>query len=314
MVQVILGAGGSIGKLLAKELLSYTSEIRLVSRNPEKVNPQDQIQSADLLDSHAVNLAVAGSQVVYLVVGLKYDSRVWKNQWPIIIDNVVEACLKHNSKLVFFDNVYMYSKDAISHMTEVSERKAPSEKGRVRQEVEKKIQDAIESKGLKALIARSADFYGPGSTNGILNMLVIDPIAKGGKMKWQSDINKVHSFTFTVDAAKAVAMLGNTDKAYGEVWHLPTSSQRWTGEKFMSTAALISNKPMKFQVFSPLLLRIGGWFSRTIFELGEMQYQNTQDYFFDSSKFCEVFDFQPTSYDQGIEESIQYSINSNRIK
>ncbi len=35
MTQTILGAGGSIGIELAKELKKYTSDIRLVSRNPK---------------------------------------------------------------------------------------------------------------------------------------------------------------------------------------------------------------------------------------------------------------------------------------
>ena len=36
-MQTILGANGTIGSVLAKELRSYTDKIRLVSRNPEVV-------------------------------------------------------------------------------------------------------------------------------------------------------------------------------------------------------------------------------------------------------------------------------------
>ena len=41
-LQTILGAGGAIGNPLAKELTQYTQRIRLVSRNPQKVNPTDE--------------------------------------------------------------------------------------------------------------------------------------------------------------------------------------------------------------------------------------------------------------------------------
>ncbi len=37
-MQTILGAGGSIGIELAKALPKYTTDIRLVGRNPKKVN------------------------------------------------------------------------------------------------------------------------------------------------------------------------------------------------------------------------------------------------------------------------------------
>ncbi len=300
MVQVILGSGGSIGDLLAKELKAHTKNVRLVSRTPVQVNPDDELFKADLLHGPSVERAIEGAEVVYLTVGLKYSLKLWKKQWPLVIDNVIRACIKHNSKLVFFDNVYMYSKDAVPHMTEESERNAPSEKGRVRQEVEKKILDAMGSKGLKALIARSADFYGPKSKNGILNILVLDPLMRGKKMRWQNDKSKVHSFTLTTDAARAVALLGNTDSAFGEVWHLPTSNERWTGNDFISNAAELSRKPAKYVLLSTLLMRVGGLFNQSVAELVEMQYQNTQDYFFDSSKFCEKFDFKPTPYLEGL--------------
>lgn len=40
-MQTILGAGGNIGRLLAKELRNYTKEIRLTNRNPKKINDTD---------------------------------------------------------------------------------------------------------------------------------------------------------------------------------------------------------------------------------------------------------------------------------
>jgi len=37
-MQTILGSGGAIGIELAKALTAYTLDIKLVSRNPKKVN------------------------------------------------------------------------------------------------------------------------------------------------------------------------------------------------------------------------------------------------------------------------------------
>ncbi|WP_127127104.1 NAD-dependent epimerase/dehydratase family protein [Pseudoflavitalea rhizosphaerae] len=302
MTQVILGAGGDIGKLLARELKQYTDRVRLVARNPQQVNGDDELLSANLLSAEQVDAAVAGTSIAYLVVGLKYDLRIWQRDWPLIMDNVINACLKHGVKLVFFDNVYSYDKQAIPHMTEESPLNPPSKKGKVRLAIVEKIHNAISQKGLKALIARSADFYGPGAKNGILNIMVLDPILKGRKLNWQSNADKVHSFTYTPDAAKATAKLGNTNSAYSQVWHLPTSSQRFTGREFVEKAASIKGVKASFSLLSPFLLRLAGLFNRTIHELVEMQYQNNQDYFFDSQKFCKQFGFTPTSYEEGMKE------------
>ncbi|MDH7460716.1 NAD-dependent epimerase/dehydratase family protein [Chitinophagaceae bacterium 26-R-25] len=300
MTQVILGVGGDIGKPLAKELKQYTSKVRLVSRHPEQINGDDELFPADLLSAEQADKAVAGASVAYLIVGLKYDLRIWQKDWPVIINNVINACLKHNTKLVFFDNIYMYDKKAIPNMTEDSPLNPPSKKGKVRLQIVETIQNAIAQKGLQALIARSADFYGPEAKHGLLNVLVLDPLSKNKRMSWQSNVHKTHSYTYTPDAAKATAILGNTDSAYNQTWHLPTSSQRWTGEKFITYAASLKGAKVSYTLYSPLLLSLGGLFDRTIKELVEMQYQNNQDYFFDSQKFCKAFNFTPTSYEEGM--------------
>lgn len=303
-MQTILGAGGDIAKELAKELKNYTYKIRLVSRHPKAVNNNDELVTADLMDGKEVLKAVAGSEVVYLTVGLTYDVRIWQKQWPTIMQNVIAACLAHDSKLVFFDNVYMYDQKAIPNMTETSPLNPPSKKGEVRLQLVEMIHAAISKKNLNAIIARSADFYGPGAKNGMLNILVLDNLVKGKKANWQSDVDKIHSFTYLPDAARATAMLGNTPHAYNQVWHLPTSTERLTGREFIALASEIIQQKNSFRVLNSFMMTLIGLFNRPIKELVEMQYQNNQDYFFNSEKFCKGFDFTATSYEAGIREAV----------
>ena len=109
-MQTILGANGVIGRELSLRLPQYTDRIRQVSRSPTRVNATDELVTADLLDATATSDAVAGSDVSYLVAGLKYDHRVWQEQWPKVMRNVIDACKRHRSALVFFDNVYAYGR------------------------------------------------------------------------------------------------------------------------------------------------------------------------------------------------------------
>jgi nucleoside-diphosphate-sugar epimerase len=107
-MQVILGAGGVIGNGLATELKKFTGAVRLAARNPEKVNPEDELVKTDLTLFPDVDRAVKGSDVAYLTAGLPYKTSVWQQQWPQIMRNTIDACKKHGVKLVFFDNVYLY--------------------------------------------------------------------------------------------------------------------------------------------------------------------------------------------------------------
>lgn len=299
-MQTILGAGGAVGIPLAKELKAYTQKIRLVSRNPVKVNEDDELFPADLTDRLAVDKAVAGAEVTYLTAGLLYSRKVWRRDWPVIMDNVIEACIRHNSKLVFLDNVYMYAQEEIPHMTESSVNKPSSEKGKVRAALVQQIFDAVHNRGLKALIARSADFYGPGVKNSPLVISVADKFKKKQKAFWMADAGKVHSFTYIPDAAKATALLGNTDDACNQVWHLPTSSERFTGKTFIDMVAAEMQVQPRFYILSKFMLGLVGLFVPLVGELKEMAYQYDRDYFFDSSKFEKRFGFTPTSYQDGI--------------
>ena len=303
--QTILGAGGAIGMELARALREYTDDIRLVSRTPKKVNPGDEIISADLVNGPAVQKAVEGSAVVYLTAGLKYDQTVWKKKWPVIMSNVIKACVAHKAKLVFFDNVYMYDKEFIPHMTEETAVNPPSRKGKIRASIASTLMDATKNGELKALIARSADFYGPGINTSMLTETVIKPLQQGKRATWLGPMEYKHSFTYTPDAAKATALLGNTEEAYNQVWHLPTGANPPTAKEWIeSIAAELDVKP-KYVSLPAWLVKITGIFVPVMKEMPEMMYQYDRDYIFDSSKFEKAFDFRSTPYPVGIKEVVK---------
>ncbi len=57
-MRTILGSGSAAGTELAKQLINYTNNIRLVSRNPQKINETDQLIKADLSDLATLDEAV----------------------------------------------------------------------------------------------------------------------------------------------------------------------------------------------------------------------------------------------------------------
>jgi nucleoside-diphosphate-sugar epimerase len=305
-MQTILGAGGAIGTELAKSLPQYTDRIRLVSRNPQKVNPSDETFGADLMDAETVIKAVDGSDVCYLTAGLKYDKKVWRRSWPVMMKNVIGACEKHNSKLVFFDNIYLYDPNHLNPMTEETPVNPSSEKGKVRAEIIDMIWSAVEAGRLEALVARSADFYGPGFEKpiSILIETVFKPLSRGSTANWLGDTSCKHSFTYTPDAGKATAILGNTPDAFGESWHLPTASNPFTGEEWVQEIARQMNQKSKYRTVSKLIVRLMGLFMPIMRENIEMMYQYDRDYVFNSNKFENRFNFAPTPYREGIQEVI----------
>lgn len=305
-MQTILGAGGAIGIELAKALPKFTNKIRLVSRNPQKVNEKDELVKADLLNPKEVDKAVKGSSVVYVTIGFPYSYKFWKANWPPFMRSVIDACKKHDTKLVFFDNIYMYDANHLNRMTEETPINPPSQKGEVKAELVKMIMNEVDKGALTALIARAADFYGPGIKNtSILTEMVIDPISKGKTADWMGSVYFKHAFTYTPDAGKATALLGNTDSAYNQVWHMPTAKNAPTGKEWIGQVASAFNTKPKHRVASKFILKIMGIFIPVLREMPEMIYQYDRDYVFNSDKFEKAFNFKPTSYEDGLKEIIK---------
>ena len=130
MIQTILGSGGAIGIPLARELKNYDTQIRLVSRNPKQVNGNDELFPLDVNDFQQLDKSIEGSDVVYVTIGFQYNIKVWRSTWPPFMQEVIQSCLKHGARLVFFDNIYMYAKSAVPFMTEDAPMDPPGEKAK----------------------------------------------------------------------------------------------------------------------------------------------------------------------------------------
>lgn len=299
----ILGSGGAIGSELVKHLTAG-EPVRLASRNPKLVPGAAETVAADLSNFDDTLTAVSGSRVAFLLAGLKYDLKVWRELWPRIMHNAIEACKRSNTRLVFFDNVYMYGR-VEGVMTEETPFRPSSKKGEIRAQIATALLGEMKAGNLTALIARSADFYGPSVENGVPNKLVFEKFAKGAKAMWLMNDSVKHSLTFTPDAARALVLLADTEGAWNQTWHVPTASDPPTGKEFIELAAREFRTQPEHRVLTRPMLWLAGWFDTTIRESYEMLYQSEFDYVFDSTKFMEAFHFQPTPYPEGIHRTAQ---------
>jgi nucleoside-diphosphate-sugar epimerase len=295
----ILGAGGPISNELAKILIANGTPLRLVSRNP-KAQAGAEIVAADITDLQQAIKAVAGSSVVHLLVGLKYDLRIWQEVWPRIMANTIEATKRAGAKLLFFDNVYMYGK-VDGPMTEQTAYAPVSKKGAIRAQIATTLMDEVKRGRLTAMIARAADFYGPADAqHGMPNVLVFDAWTKGSKAAWMINDSVPHSLTYTPDAARGVALLAERDSAWNQIWHLPTAAPAPTGKEFIAMAAQAFAVKPRHRILNRGMIKVGGWFNPMVRELYEMLYQYDSPYLFDSSKFAREFGFGGTPYGEGI--------------
>jgi nucleoside-diphosphate-sugar epimerase len=308
-LHTLLGGNGTIANELIPILQANGQQIRLFSRNPKPV-PGAELVSGDVLNKEDVLRAVKGSDIVYLLVGLEYSKKIWKKSWPVIMLNTIETCKAVGARLIFFDNVYMYGR-VTGKMTESTPFNPISEKGSIRAEVDEMLLNEMKAGSLRAIIAKSADFYGPrAKATSVAGLLIFDKMKQGKTVQWFVNSKLPHSFTYTPDAAAGLYLLATTESAYGQSWHLPTASPAPTGKEFIEIAAKYMHARAGVQVLPKWLIGVVGLFVPIMKELGEMLYQNEFPYEFDSSKFEKTFNFRPTTYEDGIRQTAEWFLSA----
>lgn len=300
-MQTILGANGQIGTELAKELHDgFGADVRLVSRNPRRVHESDELVSANLLDPDATAAAVSGSDVAYLTVGLPPDAQMWAEQLPVMMRNTIEACAKHGTKLVFFDNTYMYPMTS-EPQTEETPFAPVGRKAVTRAEITTMLLAAVDEGRVDAAICRAPEFYGPGQTQSFTNALFFDAIRDGKKARIPLRDDTRRTLIWTPDASRGMALVGNTPAAFGQTWHLPVDDARPTYRELVQLASEARGEEISATVVRKPVFFAMRPFNQGVRELWELLPRYEVDTVFVSDKFAEAFpDFRVTTYREGV--------------
>jgi nucleoside-diphosphate-sugar epimerase len=298
-MHTIFGAGGPVANALTRQLISHHQNIRLVSRRPSTFSGKNIAWvKADLLDYNQVLEAAKGSSVIYLCAGLVYDKNIWQQQWPVIMQNMINVAKETQARLIFFDNVYMYG-PVNGPMTETTPYNPVSIKGEVRAKIATHLMDEVKTGNIQATILRGADFYGAESLNSFYDMMVLDKFSKKQRAQWLGNANTKHTFTYVPDAGKAMYLLGQHAEGDNQVWHAP-SAPALTGKEFINMAAQVFNVAPSYSTVNKFMLQMAGLFNKVIKGTVEMYYQYDHDYVFNSTKFEHAFNVKPTSYQEGV--------------
>ncbi len=303
-LHVVLGAAGTMGRVVIDELRARDLKFRAVVRNKE-IEGVEAVK-ADLLDLKQTEAAVNGAGYVYLCVGIPYRSEKWMEEWPKVMENVITVCEKESAKLIYLDNVYMYGPSPLKVPFDENHSQNPdSQKGKARKMTVDLLTEAMRSGRVNAVIGRSADFYGPNAVNSPFYTSFLDRMLQGKAPMFIGSVDEVHTYSYTPDNARALVTLALDGSAYGQVWHLPVSEPVTVKE-----AAGIINRELgtgyNVKAMSGFLLGILGLFIPILKELKEMLYQFNSPYIMSCDKFKEHYpDFAPVSFETGMREMIR---------
>lgn len=210
---LILGATGGAGYEIAEALHRRGWQIRALSRRPDYGRtllpyadwlPGDAMIAGDVADA-----AINADLIVHAVNPPGY--RNWRGLALPMLDNTIAAAKGARARIMFPGTVYNYGPDAFPLLKETDPQNPRTRKGAIRVEMEDRL-EAAAGQGVRVLIVRAGDFFGPHSTG---NSWFSAGLVKSGKpvrsVTWPGRKGVGHAWAYLPDYGEAVARLIGKD-------------------------------------------------------------------------------------------------------
>jgi nucleoside-diphosphate-sugar epimerase len=301
---VIIGAG-HIGMQLAKHLASQGTSVRLVRRRaPGAAIPGVTWMQGDITDADFARRACQGASVLYHCANPAAYHK-WGEFLLPLGRAVRDAAAISGARLVVLDNLYMYGRPD-GPMHEDSSIAPCSKKGELRAQLVEELFDDHKSGRIQATSGRASDFFGPENPMAaIFHERFYQRLLSGKSVEVMGDPDQLHSYSYTPDVARGLAILGQRPEAVGKVWHLPVAAQGTTRE-LIEAFASAAGTSTKIRRIPDWLLRSLGVVSPFMAAVGEMTYQWHAPFVLDDGLFTETFGQAATGLDEAIATCLAY--------
>ncbi|MBN2433154.1 MAG: NAD-dependent epimerase/dehydratase family protein [Acidobacteria bacterium] len=301
---VVLGGGGGLGQAVVRALAAQGRPVRAVNRSGRMAVPAGvEVRTGDALDPAVMRDVCRDAAVVYHCVNAPYTK--WPEMCPPIMEAVLEATAAAAAVLVYGDNLYMYGPvDGPIH--EKRPAMADGRKGKIRGRVAETVLNAHRAGQVRAVIGRASDFYGPGVTNSAMGQRVFEPAITGrGTINVLGNLDVPHTLTYIDDVAAALITLGQTEEAWGEVWHAP-NAEALTIRQFLDLVFEETERTAKVRAAPRFLITLMGLFNPMMRELKEMLYTWEEPYIVDHSKYAAAFGAEPTPHREAVRRTVEW--------
>jgi nucleoside-diphosphate-sugar epimerase len=222
---LIVGTTGSFGAHAAQALLKHGWSVRALARDPEAAarttgprTPIDWVRG-DAMNPADMIAAARGAQLI-VHAGNPRNYHDWKGLVLPMVDNAITAARSSGARLAIPGNVYNFAPDAGASIAEDAPQAPATRKGAIRAEAELRLKAAAGS-GVKVLILRAGDFFGPAAPNSALSWLVTRRGARLTGVYRPGPAEVGHAFAYLPDLAETLARLVEAEDRLGgfEVFH-----------------------------------------------------------------------------------------------
>ncbi len=310
-IALVIGATGSFGGHATAALIRHGWRVRALARDPAAARakagprmPIEWVKGDAMLAADVIAAARGADVIVHSANPPGYKN--WRGLAIPMLAASIAAAKAHGARIVLPGNVYNYAPESGAQIAEAALQAPVTRKGRVRVEMEQMLEAAVPD-GVKTLVLRAGDFFGPAAPNSSLMWLTS---RRGGRVRSVSAPGPVdigHAFAYLPDMAETMARLldREADLADFETFHfaghwlargdeMAGSIRRITGD------AAVPLKPFPY----PLIYALSP-FVEMFRELLEMRYLWRRPIGLDDTKLRDFLGEVPsTPFDAAMRETL----------
>lgn len=173
---LVLGATGGVGGETARALIARGWTVRGLTRSPREGDGIDW-RIGDAMDRAAVLAAADGlDAIVHAVNPPGYLD--WEKLAMPMLENSIAAARANDARLALPGTIYNYDPRTSPVIAPDSAQRPNTRKGAIRVAMER----AIEQSGVKAVILRAGDYFGPRPGNSWLSQGLVTPGKRVGRV------------------------------------------------------------------------------------------------------------------------------------
>lgn len=307
MSRHIVFSTGQVGHPLVTELVSQGHEVVAVNHRGRGRFPGARVVGGDATDPAFTAEVCTGADVIYFCLNAP-SYRRWAEEFPPLQRGVLAGAVSSGARLVVLDNLYAYGPPRGQRLVESMPANPTSAKSATRAAMTEELLAAHSAGYVEAVIGRASDYFGPGATKSALGDTVFGAALAGRTAQVMGDPDQPHSYSYTPDVARSLAILGTAPGATGQIWHLPVAETRSSRQVIESVYAMAGHQP-KIMAAGPTVLRAIGLFTPELREYRHTLYQFTEPWVVDDTRFRDAFGDLATPLDEALATTLAWYAN-----
>jgi nucleoside-diphosphate-sugar epimerase len=208
---LVIGATGGIGGEVARALLAGGWRVKGLARDPAEaamragwVGDVDWV-AGDAMRADDVLAAARGVAVIFHGANPP-GYKNWRGLAIPMLASSIAAARVSGARLIFPGNIYNFGPDAGAVLREDSPQNPRTRKGKIRVEMEAMI-EAAAADGVRALIIRAGDFFGPRQPASWFKNAMVTPGKMLRAVTYPGVREAGHAWAYLPDLAAAIARL-----------------------------------------------------------------------------------------------------------